>query len=83
MVYKCKGAGKGNDIPQLSTSDYLLKETQNECKAAMCILNTIKECYILSWSDIKKELLMKADGDWDTPGNPIDLAFLRKYINHA
>jgi hypothetical protein len=83
MVYKCKGAGKGDGIPQLSSSDYLLKETQNECKAAMRIVNAIKEGYRLLWGDIEKELSTRADGDWDAPGNPIDLVFLREYINHA
>jgi len=76
MVYKVKGAGSGKDIPTLTPSDYLKRETQNEREAAMVIIDEIMKKYKLSWKDVEEELSTRSDGDWNGPGEVMDLEFL-------
>jgi len=82
MVTKVKHAGNTNDIPSLKPEDQLKKETQNERLAAMKIVSAIQHQLGLAPKDIEAELLHRPDGDWNSPGEPIDLMFLQKYKKH-
>ena len=83
MVHDCKGASIGDSIPELVPKDSLRRETQNERLCAMRIVNLIKDGLKVSWSGIEKELSeMPADG-WDSPGERVDLSFLRNTVQHA
>lgn len=83
MVSKVKGAGNSEDIPNLSVGDYLRKETQNEKAAAMLIVKTILQHLHLSMAKVEKELRSRAEKDWDSPGEEINLQFLKAHKHHA
>jgi hypothetical protein len=68
---------------KLSTNDYLFRETRNEAKAAMQIVEAIRKRLNLAWEQIDIELTSRDDGNWDHPGEVIDLLFLSKLIRHA
>lgn len=82
MVTKVKHAGNTNDIPSLKPEDQLRRETQNERLAAMKIVSAIQRQLHLTPKDIEAELSRRPDGDWNGPGEQIDLTFLQKYKNH-
>ena len=82
MVYKVKGAGNSKDIPNLTSSDYFKRETQNEWEAAMNIIEKIRKRYKLSWKGIERELSVRLDGDWNSPGEVMDLEFLHVHSNN-
>lgn len=83
MVYKVKGAGKGEDIPKLVASDYLNRETQNEREAAMVIIDAIKKEKKIGWKAIERELSSRTDSEWNSPGEVLDLDFLHIYSRHV
>ena len=66
---------------KLSPNDLLLKETRNEAKSAMRIVEAIRKN--LGWTKIHMELTLRKDGNWDHPGEVLDLSFLRKYVKHT
>jgi len=68
---------------KLSSNDYLFKETRNEAKAAMRIVDAIRQNFNLTWEQIDIELTSRKDGNWDHPGEVLDLSFLSKKIRHA
>lgn len=68
---------------KLSSSDYLFKETRNEAKAAMKIVEAIRKKLNLTWDQIDIELTSRKDGNWDHPGEAMDLSFLSQKIRHA
>lgn len=68
---------------KLSPDDYLFKETRNEAKAAMRIVEVIRKKLNLTWEGIDTELTSRNDGNWDRPGEVLDLAFLSKIVKHA
>jgi hypothetical protein len=68
---------------KLSSGDYLFKETWNEAKAAMRIVEAIRRKLELTWDQIVVELTLRKDGNWDHPGEVLDLSFLKKIIRHA
>jgi hypothetical protein len=68
---------------KLSSNDYLFKETRNEAKAAMRIVEAIRKNLNLTWDQIDIELTSRKDGDWDHPGKVLDLSFLSQKIRHA
>lgn len=68
---------------KLSSDDYLFKETRNEAKAAMRIVETIRKNLKLTWEEMDIELTFRKDGNWDHPGEVLDLSFLHKIIRHA
>ena len=68
---------------KLSTSDYLFRETRNEAKAAMRIVDGIRKNIDLTWEQIDIELTSRKDGNWDHPGEVLDLSFLSKKVRHA
>ena len=68
---------------KLSNSDYLFKETCNEVKAAMRIVTAIRKNLRLTWEQIDMELTSRKDGNWDCPGEVLDLSFLSKKVIHA
>jgi hypothetical protein len=68
---------------KLSSSDYLFRETRNEAKAAMRIVEAIRNNLRLTWEQIDVELTSRKDGNWDHPGEVLDLSFLSKKIRHA
>ena len=82
MVTKVKHAGNMNDIPPLKPEDQLKKETQNERLAVMKIVSAIQHHLHLGPKDIKVELSHRPDGNWNSPGEQIDLMFLQKYRKH-
>jgi hypothetical protein len=82
MVSKVKSAGNASDIPKLHLNDYLKRETQNERAAAMKIVNAICERLSMSMEDVDRELSKRADGNWNHPGEPLNLKFLRVHRNH-
>lgn len=83
MVTKVKHAGNTNDIPSLKQEDQLKKETQNERLAAMKIVSAIQHQLRLAPENIEAELSCRPDGDWNSPGEQIDLIFLQKYKKHC
>lgn len=68
---------------KLSNSDYLFKETRNDAKAAMRIVTAIRKNLRLTWEQIDMELTSRTDGNWDRPGEVLDLSFLSKKVIHA
>ena len=68
---------------KLSNSDYLFKEMRNEAKAAMRIVMAIRKNLRLTWEQIDIELTLRKDGNWDSPGEVLDLSFLRKKVVQA
>ena len=68
---------------KLSNSDYLFKETRNEAKAAMRIVTAIRKNLRLTWEQIDMELTPRKDGNWDRPGEVLDLSFLSKKVIHT
>ena len=68
---------------KLSNSDYLFKETRNEAKAAMQIVTAIRKNLRLTWEQIDMELTLRKDGNWDRPGEVLDLSFLSKKVIHV
>jgi hypothetical protein len=68
---------------RLSTSDYLFKETRNEAKAAMRIVAAIRRNLGITWEQVDMELTSRKDGNWDHPGEVLDLSFLSKKVTHA
>ena len=68
---------------KLSSSNYLFRETRNEAKAAMRIVEAIRKKLKLTWEQIDIELTSKEDGNWDHPGKVLDLSFLSTKIRHA
>ena len=68
---------------KLSSSDYLFRETWNEAKAAMRIVEAIRNNLRLTWEWIDVELTSRKYGNWDHPGEVLDLSFLSKKIRHA
>jgi hypothetical protein len=68
---------------KLSSSDYLFRETRNEAKAAMRIVEAIRNNLRLTWEQIDVELTSRKDGNWDHPGEVLDLSFLSNKIRHA
>jgi len=68
---------------KLSSSDYLFRETWDEAKAAMRIVEAIRKNLRLTWEQIDIELTLRKDGNWDHPGEVLDLSFLSKKIRHA
>ena len=68
---------------KLSSSDYLFRETWNKAKAAMRIVEAIRKNLRLTWEQIDIELTLRKDGNWDHPGEVLDLSFLSKKIRHA
>lgn len=68
---------------RLSTSDYLFKETRNEAKAAMQIVAAIRRNLGITWEQVDMELTSRKDGNWDHPGEVLDLSFLSKKVTHA
>jgi hypothetical protein len=77
-LYKYEPAGL-----KLGSADYLFKETRNEAKAAMKIVEAIRKKLELTWEQIDVELTSRKDGNWDSPGDVLDLSFLTKIIRHA
>ena len=53
---------------KLSSSDYLFRETWNEAKAAMQIVEAIRHNLRLTWEWIDVELTSRKYGNWDHPG---------------
>jgi hypothetical protein len=82
MVSKVKHAGNTDDIPSLKPDDQLRKETQNERLAAMKIVSAIQHHLNINPKEIEAELSHRPDGDWNGPGEQIDLLFLQRYKNH-
>ena len=68
---------------RLSTNDYLFKETRNEAKAAMRIVTEIMRNLGFTWEHVDMELTSRKDGNWDYPGEVLDLSFLSKKVIHA
>jgi hypothetical protein len=83
MVDNVKGAGSGEAMPKFSKSDYLVKETQNERMAAMEIAKEIMKNLKMDRAAILRELSNRNDIDWYSPGEVINLDFLRSMIRHA
>ena len=67
---------------KLSSCDYLFRETRNEAKAAMRIVKAIRNNLRLTWEQIDIELTSRKYGNWDHPGEVLDLSFLSKKIRH-
>lgn len=82
MISKVKNAGNTTDIPTLLVSDYLRKETQNEREAAMKIATAILQRLELNRKGLEAELSKRPDGNWNSPGEQLDLMFLKVYKNH-
>jgi hypothetical protein len=68
---------------KLSTSNYLFKEMRNEAKAAIRVVEAIRRKLVLTWDQIDVELTLRKDGNWDHPGEVLDLSFLKKFIRHV
>lgn len=68
---------------KLSASDYLFKETRNEAKAANRIVAAIMKNLKLTWEQVNIELTSRKDGNWDHPGEVLDLSFLASKVRHA
>jgi hypothetical protein len=83
MVDNVKGAGSGEAMPRLSKTDYLVKEMQNERMAVMEIAKEIMKNLKMDKSAILRELSNRNDMDWYSPGEVINLDFLRSMIWHA
>jgi hypothetical protein len=82
MVSKVKDAGNSDDIPKLQAGDYLRKETQNEKAAAMIIVGVILKQFKMTMKDVQVELSVRDDENWDGPGEPVDLTFLKDLRRH-
>ena len=83
MVDNTKGAGSSEAMPKFSKTDYLVKETQNERMAAMEIAKEIMKNLKMDKVAILQELSKGSNIDLYSPGEVINLSFLRSMIRHA
>jgi hypothetical protein len=83
MVHECQGIGLGENLPQVTKQDYLYRETMNERKAAMVIVDKIRVTFKLSWNKVKAELDTRPESGWYDPGEAVELEFLRGMAIHA
>ena len=77
MVRDIKNAGETDYDPQVHKSDVIYKEVAGERTQALQICNRILRMERWTWSSIEKELRQRPSEGWGSPGEEVDLAYLK------
>lgn len=77
MVRDIKGAGETDYDPQINKSDIIYKEVTGERTQALQVCTRILQVQQWSWKSIEKELRQRPSDGWESPGEEVDLAYLR------